>query len=201
MISIIDIGIGNINSVTKVLDYLKTEYKLVSKPSDLTAVSKLIFPGVGNFSSASMKLEKSGLKDSLKMLINGGVPFLGICLGMQLLAEKGEEGGDHLGLGVIKADVKKMVIPNKLSLPHIGWNSIEIGSAKLFEGIPNGSDFYFAHSYTMEVTDEKVLVCHAEYGSKIVAYVERDNVFGAQFHPEKSQRFGIKFIENFINLC
>jgi len=201
MISIIDLGIGNINSVTKVLDCLKTEYKLISKPSDLTAVSKLIFPGVGNFRSASMKLEKSGLKDPLKMIINSGVPFLGICLGMQLLAEKGEEGGDHLGLGVIKANVKKMVIPYKLSLPHIGWNSIEVGSAKLFEGIPNGSDFYFVHSYAMDVTDEKVLVCHTEYGSKVVAYIERDNVFGAQFHPEKSQRFGMKFIENFINLC
>ncbi len=201
MISIIDLGIGNINSVTKVLDCLETEYKLVSEPSHLSDVSKLIFPGVGNFSSASKKLEKSGLKGPLKVLINAGVPFLGICLGMQLLAEKGEEGGDHLGLGVIKANVKKMVIPSNLSLPHIGWNSIEIGSATLFEGIPNGSDFYFVHSYAMDVTDKKVLVCHAEYGSKVVAYIEKDNVFGAQFHPEKSQRFGIKFIENFINLC
>jgi glutamine amidotransferase len=201
MISVIDLGIGNINSVTKVLDCLETEYKLVSKPSDLSAESKLIFPGVGNFGSASMKLEKSGLKDSLKMLIKAGIPFLGICLGMQLLAENGDEGGDHLGLGVIKANVKKMVIPSNLSLPHIGWNSIEIGSAKLFEGIPNGSDFYFLHSHAMDVTDEKVLACHTEYGSKIVAYIEKDNVFGAQFHPEKSQKFGIKFIENFINLC
>ncbi len=201
MISVVDIGIGNINSVTKVLDYLGTEYKLVSKPSDVAGVSKLIFPGVGNFSSASMKLEGSGLKGSLKTLINGGVPFLGICLGMQLLAERGEEGGDHLGLGIIKANVKKMVVPFQLSLPHIGWNSVEIGSGKLFEGIPNGSDFYFVHSYAMDIADEKALVCHTEYGSKIVAYVERDNVFGVQFHPEKSQRFGIKFIENFINVC
>ena len=115
MISIIDLGIGNINSVTKVLDCLEAEYKLVSNPSDLSAESKLIFPGVGNFGSASIKLEKSGLKDSLKMLIKAGVPFLGICLGMQLLAENGDEGGDHQGLGVIKANVKKMVIPSNLA--------------------------------------------------------------------------------------
>ena len=201
MISIIDIGIGNINSVTKVLDHLGTEYSLVSNPSDLAGASKLIFPGVGSFSAASVKLEKSGLKDTLKTLINNGMPYLGICLGMQLLAESGDEGGFHKGLGVIKAEVKKIEVPPTLNLPHIGWNSIDVNSAKLFGGIPNQTDFYFVHSYSMHVADEDALTCATEYGSKIVAYVEKGHVFGTQFHPEKSQRYGIKLVENFIKLC
>jgi glutamine amidotransferase len=198
MIGVIDIGIGNVNSVEKALDKLQANYQKVADPIDFKNLTKLIFPGVGSYSSAMRRLNHRGLVQPIKQYIDKGYPYLGICLGMQILSERGLEGGVTQGLGIINANVVKMEPASNLALPHIGWNQINHDESGLFDGIEKDADFYFVHSFYMRL-DEPLKSFSVDYGGFHTCFVEKNNVFGAQFHPEKSQKVGLKFIQNFLN--
>jgi imidazole glycerol-phosphate synthase subunit HisH len=200
MIAVVDIGLGNIRSVTKVLDSLCYEYKVVNNNDSLSNASKIIFPGVGNFFKASELLALSGLSDVIRKKIHEGTPYLGICLGMQLLADSGEEGGQSDGLGIISGTVIPMARKKGLRIPHMGWNSVNFEKSKLVRTAR--TDFYFVHSYCFDVHDSDVKIHYCDYGdTSFVAAIEKNNVFGVQFHPEKSQKAGLKLIEKFMKLC
>lgn len=202
MIAILDIGIGNINSVAKALTYIAADFKVVKTEKELLACTKIIFPGVGSFSNAAKKLESTGLKSVIQdqVLVNK-VPFFGICLGMQLIANTSVEGGFSSGLSLINAEIKKIPEDKKIKIPHMGWNNVKHNESGLFKNIKNQVDFYFVHSYRMILHDKKARCFYTEYGGKVIAYVEKDNIYGAQFHPEKSQGNGIAMLKNFSELC
>tara|TARA_B100000787_G_scaffold167724_2_gene155040 strand:+ start:1395 stop:2012 length:618 start_codon:yes stop_codon:yes gene_type:complete len=202
VISVLDVGIGNIASVTKTLDHLGADYKICTCREDIVGAQMIIFPGVGNFSQASKILINKDLRSIIRQeVLIHKVPFLGICLGMQLIAEWGFESGKSRGLGLIDAIVEKIPKVNDIKIPHIGWNDVIHSGSGLMAGIPDGSDFYFVHSYRMSVNDPTVVNYFTSYGSEITAYLEHGNIFGVQFHPEKSQQNGLKLIKNFIDLC
>jgi glutamine amidotransferase len=201
MITIIDIQIGNIGSVTRALKFLKCKYIVTDKKEDIEAATKLLFPGVGSFAEASTKLESSGLKEVIQhqVLVNK-TPILGICLGMQLFAKEGFEGGRHEGFGFIDAKVE-MIEAKKynLRLPHMGWNDLSGNNLRLLKGVPENACFYFVHSYEMKL-NESIPHVTTQYGTNVVAMVEKDNIFASQFHPEKSQEHGLRILKNFIEL-
>lgn len=197
MIGIIDIGIGNVGSVYKILDKLSVEYAVIDGPNDLDDVSKLIFPGVGSYSRAMQKLNEKNLTQALIDYLRENRPFLGICLGMQLLAKSGYEDKITRGLGIIDGLICKLHPSQGFSLPHVGWNSINHDRRGLFNGIHPETDFYFVHNYYMKI-NSPCKSFHFDYGGKFTAYVNLGNIHGVQFHPEKSQRSGIKLIENFL---
>jgi glutamine amidotransferase len=197
MIGVVDIGLGNIGSIYKLLNKLKVSHLSVETPADLARVEKVIFPGVGSFAEAASRLDNSGLKPSLQSYLQDDRPYLGICLGMQLLAERGEEVQASEGLGHIKGTVRRMTPADGHPLPHIGWNNITHSGTAMFDGIAAEEDFYFVHSYFFDL-EENVTKFTFEYGGDFTAYVEKGNVRGAQFHPEKSQAAGLKFVENFL---
>lgn len=201
MITIIDIQIGNIGSVTRALKFLKCKYLITDKKEDIENATKLIFPGVGSFAEASKKLEASGLKEVIQhQVLVKKTPILGICLGMQLFAKEGDEGGKFPGFGFIDAEVKLIEAKkNNLRLPHMGWNNLSHSNLKLLNGTAENTCFYFVHSYEMKL-NEQISHVTTDYGSNIVAMVEKDNIFAAQFHPEKSQEQGLKILKNFIEL-
>lgn len=203
MLKIIDLKVGNIGSVIKALKYLGVEFELISTPEQLNNSSKIILPGVGSFTDASNKLMKSGLKEELdRLVLQEGIPTLGICVGMQLLAAEGEEGGGAKGLGYIDASVSKLnSFDNSLNIPHMGWNDVQTKNYSLFDNIPDKSCFYFVHSYAMKIRDSLVDIAYTDYGENVVAYVNKGNIHGAQFHPEKSQLVGLQFLRNFIEKC
>lgn len=198
MIGIIDIGIGNVKSVQKAVDKFNVSYKKVAEPRDLREITKLIFPGVGSYPAAMRRLNDRGLTTSIQEFIQSGHYYLGICLGMQLLSRIGFEGGRTAGLGIFDAEVEIIKPASNEVLPHVGWNQVNHDGAGLFEGIPTNADFYFVHSYYMNL-HEAILNYSVDYGGLHTCYVQKDNIFGAQFHPEKSQKVGLRFIENFLN--
>ena len=204
MLKIIDLKVGNIGSVIKAFKFLKAEYEVITEPEQLKGATRILLPGVGSFDIASERLMNSGFVEPLKKIISdGSIPLLGICVGMQLLATVGFEGKESLGLGVFNSKVLKLDDMNgSLVIPHMGWNDISTEDMELFVDIPVGSCFYFVHSYAMvfDSTDE-VTIAYTSYGNDVVAYVKKGNVHGAQFHPEKSQAPGLQFLRNFINLC
>ncbi len=199
MIAIIDYGAGNIFSVKNALDYLKMENKLTSDKQDIISADALILPGVGAFPSAMQMLESSGLINIIKDQALKK-PFLGICLGMQLLFEKGYEFEECDGLGLIKGSVEKMIEP-KLVIPHMGWNKLEIQHENpLLSGLDKESYVYFVHSYKAVCSDENISA-YSTYGGKVPALVtDGKTVFGAQFHPEKSGDTGLRILKNFGGL-
>lgn len=197
-ISILDVGIGNINSVAKALSYLNIEYEIISSNEQLDDARRIIFPGVGSFDVAVSKLKKLEMFGLLKEKILSGVPYLGICLGMQLLASRGTEGIGASGLEIISGEVNRIQIPSNERLPHIGWNSVSISDSCLFNGIEDNSDFYFVHSYCMLPKDADQAF-YTDYYGAVCAYVKKGNAFGVQFHPEKSQKVGLRLLENFYN--
>ena len=201
MITIVDVQIGNIGSVTRALKYLKSKYIVTDKTEDIISASKLIFPGVGSFSEASKKLENSGLRETLqKQVLVMKKPILGICLGMQLFAKEGFEGGRNEGLGFLDASVVQMKAKDLgLRLPHMGWNELSSYQLKLLNGVKEQSCFYFVHSYEMKLNEDVPHVT-TDYGSNVVAMIEKGNIFATQFHPEKSQEAGLKILRNFIEL-
>ncbi|MCG7496845.1 imidazole glycerol phosphate synthase subunit HisH [Vibrio sp. Of7-15] len=204
MLKVIDLKVGNIGSITKAISHLGFDYELVTEPEQLLGASKIILPGVGGFSAASERIFNSGFADALnKYVVEDEIPILGICVGMQLLAKSGDEGYLSPGLGYIDAVVKKIdSMNNTLIVPHMGWNDVDFGTLRLFNDIEENSCFYFVHSYSMRINDtQDVNVAYTDYGENIVAYVNKKNVHGTQFHPEKSQSVGLKFIRNFIELC
>ena len=200
MIAIIDYGAGNIFSVKNALDYLGCENKLTDKKEEIIAADALILPGVGAFPAAMNMLNKSGLVDTVKEQARLK-PFMGICLGMQLLFDEGHEFEDCDGLGLVKGYVDKMIEPD-LVIPHMGWNKLEINrDCPLFNGLGKDEYVYFVHSYKAFCEDEN-LYAYCEYGSKVPAVVgSGDTVFGCQFHPEKSGETGLRILKNFAELA
>ena len=198
MITVIDLDIGNVNSVGKALKYLKVEHIISNKHEDILNADKIIFPGVGSYHEASKRLKTSGIKKILtQRVIEDKIPILGICLGMQLLATTGDEVKKSEGLDFIKGEVKLLrSSKHGLRLPHIGWNDVHFKDFKLFDSIKDGSCFYFVHSYEM-IPSEKVKIAYTNYGVDYVAAIQKDNILGVQFHPEKSQQFGLKLLKNF----
>ena len=200
MIAVIDYGAGNIFSVKNALDYLGCENKLTKSASDIENADGIILPGVGAFPHAMKMLNESGLVDTIKTEAKKK-PFLGICLGMQLLFEKSYEFEECAGLGLIGGYVDK--IPDEgLVIPHMGWNKLEINpECPLFEGLSENEYVYFVHSYKA-FCEEENLYAYCEYGSKVPAVVSDGNtVFGAQFHPEKSGKTGLKMLKNFVEMA
>ena len=199
MIAVIDYGAGNIFSVKNALDYLGMESILTDKKEDIESADALILPGVGAFPSAMDMLNKSGLVDTIKTEAKKK-PFLGICLGMQLIFEKGYEFEECDGLGLIPGSVKKMEEEN-LIIPHMGWNKLEVlNDCPLLAGLDENSFVYFVHSYKAEC-DDKNIAAYSDYGGRVPALVyDGGTVYGAQFHPEKSGATGEKIIKNFLEL-
>jgi len=199
MIAIIDLKLGNVKSVGNALTYLKIKHVLTSDHEQIKNATKLIFPGVGSFNEASKRLQSTGMRECIRnAVLILGKPILGICLGMQLLADYGEEGGESQGLGLINARVSRLRSdPEKYRLPHIGWNDVEHDEVELFNGINSGTCFYFVHSYEM-VLNEPCNKAICNYGVDFIAAVQKGHICGTQFHPEKSREMGLKLLSNFV---
>ena len=198
---IIDYGMGNVGSVKNALTFLGQEAIISSQPKDLEEAHRLILPGVGAFADGMKNLAESGFLPSLESeVLTKKKPILGLCLGMQLFAEEGEEGGLNKGLGWIKGRVRKFSVDEiKLKVPHVGWNDIyPREDSLLFCGVKRPI-FYFVHSYHLVPEDRGIVAAESEYGERFVAAIEKDNIFGLQFHPEKSQQEGLRVLENFLN--
>ncbi|MDO4570023.1 MAG: imidazole glycerol phosphate synthase subunit HisH [Planctomycetia bacterium] len=207
MIGIIDYGMGNLNSVAKAVEQVGAQSRFVRLPGELDSVDKIILPGVGAFEDAMRFLNASGIVDPLLEKIRSGVPFLGICLGMQMLFERSFENGVFSGLGLFAGDVVRFDFSQtmrdsageKLSIPHMGWNqvSIEQPHHPFWRGVEPSTYFYFVHSYHVLPTDSTCVASYTEYGYPFCSAVCRDNVMATQFHPEKSQADGLKLLRNF----
>jgi len=196
MIGIIDYGRGNLRSVEKALEKLGYQAKVLEKAEELPLADGLILPGVGAFADAMKALRERGWLEPLKDFARSGKPFLGICLGMQVLFEIGEEHGEHQGLGLLPGRVVKF--PPGRKIPHMGWNILkQVKPCPLFTGIPDEAFFYFVHSYHVSSEEEEILVGLSDYGLIFPAVAGRDNVWGVQFHPEKSSPWGLKLLNNF----
>ncbi|MEG0978658.1 MAG: imidazole glycerol phosphate synthase subunit HisH [Oscillospiraceae bacterium] len=202
MIAIIDYGAGNLHSVKNALDYLGAENIITSSVSDIQNSSGVILPGVGSFNDAMQSMQKSGLVDSVKQAAKSDKPFLGICLGLQLLFEGSEESPNTDGLGILPGKILK--IPNKsgIKVPHIGWNSLEITQPNgIFEGLEPEPYVYFVHSYYLQAKNQEDVASNTYYGVKINSAVQRGNLCAVQFHPEKSGEAGLKMLSNFAEMC
>ncbi|CAB3287273.1 Imidazole glycerol phosphate synthase subunit HisH [Methanocaldococcus lauensis] len=196
MIGIIDYNAGNLRSIQKAVELY--DKAIITKDSEeLLACDKVILPGVGNFGSAMKNLSK--IKETLYKIFDDNIPFLGICLGMQVLFEESEEKKGVNGLGVIKGNVIKF--RNVEKLPHMGWNNVKIVKDNpLFEGIKDNSYFYFVHSYYVNPLNKEYIIGKTEYGIEFPSAINKDNIYATQFHPEKSGKVGLKIIENFVEL-
>ncbi len=201
MIKIIDYGMGNLRSVQKALEKLGFEATLCGSADELHGAEKLILPGVGAFRDAIAALKEHGLVDAIREHIAADRPFLGICLGLQLLFDKSYEDGEYEGLGIVPGEVVRFEDQPGLKIPHMGWNQLQpAGSPRLLEGIPSESHFYFVHSFYVVPRDEDVIAARCEHGTTFTAAIERGNLFATQFHPEKSQNAGLKLLRNFAEL-
>lgn len=199
---IIDYDMGNVRSVSKAFELLNAEVVISHRPTDILQASRIVLPGVGAFADGMKHLKERNLIEPLEQaVIKDQKPFLGICLGMQLLAQGSEEFGKHQGLGWIDAQVKPLKIAdNDLKVPHVGWNEIKYNeSCSLFNGLKTRSEFYFVHSYHMICQSPKDIVATTDYGIQITAAILQDNIFATQFHPEKSQTSGLRLLTNFVN--
>lgn len=201
MIGIIDYDAGNIKSVEKALHFLGEETVVTRDPVLLKKADKVILPGVGSFGDAMENLRKFGLVSVIQEIIEEGVPFLGICLGLQLLFESSEESPGVKGLGILKGKIKKIPPKEGLKIPHMGWNSLTLTNhGRLFDGLPENPYVYFVHSYYLEAEEPEIVKAVTEYSTCIHASVEKNNVFACQFHPEKSSQVGLAILKNFIEL-
>lgn len=199
MLAIIDYGVGNLFSLKCSLEKIGQEAVVTDDPDVIKKSSRIILPGVGAFGDAARKLNATGLVELIKSEAESGKPFLGICLGMQLLFEKGYEYGEYDGLGLIKGKVVSLEgkIPEYLNIPHIGWNSLDIKKeSRIFKYINNGDCVYFVHSFYASDCEDNITAT-AEYGIPVTASVQKGNIFGCQFHPEKSGEVGIKILKAF----
>ncbi len=200
MIAIIDYDAGNIKSVEKALQYLGEEAVITRDAGEILAADKVILPGVGAFGDAMEKLNRYGLVPVIHEVVEKGIPFLGICLGLQLMFESSEEAPGVEGLGLLKGKIVRIPEGDGLKVPHMGWNSLSFPKeGRLFAGIPENSYVYFVHSYYLQA-EEDIVTATAEYGVTIHASVEKGNVFACQFHPEKSSHTGLTILKNFVEL-
>ena len=205
MIAIVDYGVGNIFSLYSSFKYIGAEVVLTSDPEEIKKADKIILPGVGAFADAAKKLRDSGLADVVVDEVKNGKPLLGICLGMQMLFERSFEYGEHKGLGLIKGDIVSMegVVPANYKIPHIGWNGLHFPKDKaksdIFKYINENDCVYFVHSYFGANCDESVIAT-TEYGAELTAAVAYKNVYGVQFHPEKSGEVGMKILKAFCEM-
>ena len=198
MIGILDYGLGNISAFKRLFYTNNIKTKVINSPADFSEVSKIIFPGVGAFDWAMSKLDKSGLRETLDTLVlDRKIPILGICVGMQMMASRSEEG-ILPGLNWIKGKVLKF--DENTLLPHMGWNNVKVSvTSKIFNNMEN-PEFYFLHSYYYQVEDAKNILATSEYGELFSSAINKENIFGTQFHPEKSHENGIKILENFVKI-
>jgi glutamine amidotransferase len=195
---------GNIRSVQNALNFLGVEHKVINLSKEITEAEKLIIPGVGSFKKSMYNMNKFNFIDSLnEAVLDKKIPVLGICLGMQLMAEESEEAGKTKGFGWIKGTIKKFNAEKlKIKVPHVGFNTVffEKEKQKLYKGLKKQADFYYVHSYRIHFDDCESISGWSKYGEKIVASVQKDNIFGTQFHPEKSQSNGLLLLKNFAEI-
>ncbi|MBI1909253.1 MAG: imidazole glycerol phosphate synthase subunit HisH [Deltaproteobacteria bacterium] len=198
MIAVVDYGMGNLRSVAKALETVRATVEITRDPKKIKTADRLVLPGVGAFADCMANLKKFSLIEPLKEFIASGRPFLGVCLGLQLLFEEGEEFGRHEGLGILKGKVVRLSLPATLKIPHMGWNQIKKKKENaLLKNIKDGTDFYFVHSYVVVPKEKSVIATTTHYGGEFVSSVAKDNLFACQFHPEKSQAAGLKLLEAF----
>jgi imidazole glycerol-phosphate synthase subunit HisH len=198
---IIDYGMGNLGSVRRALEECQADCCISAEPSDLAKATHIILPGVGAFSEAMRHLRERDWSETIQEAVKvHSIPLLGICLGMQLLADKGYEGGETPGLGLIPGEVEVMKPQTpKERIPHVGWNEIgKVGESPLFDDIPDGSDFYFVHSYHFKANNPENVIATTAYCGQFASAVASGTTFGVQFHPEKSQRSGFQLLRNFL---
>ena len=201
MIAIVDYGMGNLRSVSKALEASGATVTVTQECRAIEKASKLILPGVGAFDDARQNLEKLGLIEPILKAIRGGTPFLGLCLGLQLLFSVSEEWGEHAGFDLVPGRVRRFPASG-LKVPHIGWNRVtfEKRDCPLLKGIADGSYFYFVHSYYVDPLDGSVVAARSSYGIPFTSVLWRENLFATQFHPEKSQSLGLQLLRNFVAL-
>ena len=201
MIAVIDYDAGNIRSVEKALVRLGQDVKITGDPEEILSADKVILPGVGAFGDAMAQIRSRGLEEVIHRAVERNTPFLGICLGLQLLFEHSGEAPGVEGLGILKGDILRIPEADGLKIPHMGWNSLHLeNNGRLFRGVPENSYVYFVHSFYLKADDETIVKASTEYGTHIHASVEQGNVFACQFHPEKSSEVGLKILKNFVEL-
>ncbi len=199
MIAIIDYDAGNIKSVEKALTRLGEQVTVTRNPEEILGACGVILPGVGAFGDAMERLKSYGLVETIAQVAERRIPFLGICLGLQLMFESSEESPGVKGLGLVPGRILRIPDDGGLKVPHMGWNSLRFPHAgRLFKGLPQDSYVYFVHSYYLQADDNSIVTATTEYGTLIHASVEKDNIFACQFHPEKSSGVGMKILQNFI---
>ncbi len=201
MIAIIDYQMGNLRSVQKGFEKVGHEATITSDPRELAAADKVVLPGVGAFGDAMHELKRRELVEPIRQAVAAGKPFLGICLGLQLLFDVGYEGGRFEGLGIVPGEVVRFELPHEYKVPHMGWNQLALRSpCPLFAGLSEGVYCYFVHSYYVVPRDRAVIAAETSYPSAFCSMIWRDNLFATQFHPEKSQRDGLRMLKNFAEL-
>ena len=201
MIAIIDYDAGNLKSVEKAFDYLGQKAVISRDRDEILAADKVILPGVGSFGDAMDKIRKYNLENTIYDVVDKKTPFLGICLGLQLLFKNSDETPGATGLGILDGEILRIPDAPGLKIPHIGWNSLTLeNDGRLFKNIDNQSYVYFVHSYYLKAKEEYIVKASTEYGTHIHASVEKDNVFACQFHPEKSSEVGLTILRNFAEL-
>jgi glutamine amidotransferase len=198
MIAIVDYGMGNLRSVQKAFEKVGHEAVITCDPAVLNRAAKVVLPGVGAFEDAMLELGRRKLIEPVLQAIEADKPFLGVCLGLQLLFERGYENGSHRGLGVLKGEVVRFELPEEFSVPHMGWNQLAIRQrSPLLTGLEDGEYVYFVHSYYVVPEDSAVIATETDYSGKFCSMISRGNLFATQFHPEKSQAQGLRILKNF----
>ncbi len=201
MIAIIDYGMGNLRSVQKGFGKVGYQAVVTSDPAVIADAGKVVLPGVGAFEDAMAELRQRGLVEPIRSVIEAGKPFLGICLGLQLLFDVGFENGRHEGLGILPGEVRRFELPEDFAVPHMGWNQLDIRRpAPILAGLTSGVYVYFVHSYYVVPADPDVIATETDYGGHFCSTIWRENLFATQFHPEKSQSDGLSILRNFAEL-
>ena len=202
MLAVIDYGAGNLRSVLHALKHLHvTDMRLVQRPDQLSGAEKIILPGVGAFGACMDQMHRQDLVEPLKDALAADIPYLGICVGMQMLFEVGEEMGEHAGLGVLGGRVIRFPHFVDRKVPHMGWNQLKFRrESDLLNGLGEENYVYFVHSYYCAPTDQATVVASVDYGVEFAAFVQQDNMYGVQFHPEKSQKIGLQILANFLRI-
>ncbi len=201
MIAVVDYGMGNLRSVSKAIEHVGADVKVTRNPQDLKDAKGIVLPGVGAFKDAVRNLKEFGLWEIIIREVEKGKPFLGICLGLQLLFEKSYEFGETEGFGFIEGEVVRFELPKEFKIPHMGWNQVyKKKESELLKNIKEGEFFYFVHSYYVKPKNKSVVLTETDYGIYFTSAVEKENIFATQFHPEKSQKAGQKLLKNFVSI-